>query len=359
MTRSQQERFAVWLTVAVAGGLIGYVYTALSYPVAGTDAASPLRGMRAGLMIAAATSWFEIFAMRGSVGRWLKALPLGVSLVVRTLIHTAMIAAILQINVRIVSLSNSDFSGIYRFQDLVRDVAFSLATMSAVLFVIQMRQLVGPRTFRSLLTGRYHQPQREERIFVIFDIAGSTAIAEKLGDEAFHAFVSQVFFDIDAPIVDGGGEVMSFVGDALIADWPLRTPERNGQAVKAAFRVMDELQARSEFYQQRFGVAPRLRAVLHGGTVVAGETGDSRRQITYLGDVLNVASRIEAVAKKTGAVVSISDSLLQRCKFPEGVAARALGRYDLKGVSDPVAISELVADAGAGDMPKVAIATGG
>ena len=234
-----------------------------------------------------------------------------------------------------------------------------LATMSAVLFVIQMRQLVGPRTFRSLLTGRYHQPQREERIFVIFDIAGSTAIAEKLGDEAFHAFVSQVFFDIDAPIVDGGGEVMSFVGDALIADWPLRTPERNGQAVKAAFRVMDELQARSEFYQQRFGVAPRLRAVLHGGTVVAGETGDSRRQITYLGDVLNVASRIEAVAKKTGAVVSISDSLLQRCKFPEGVAARALGRYDLKGVSDPVAISELVADAGAGDMPKVAIATGG
>ena len=50
MTRSQQARFAVWLTVAVAGGLIGYVYTALSYPVAGTDAASPLRGMRAGLI---------------------------------------------------------------------------------------------------------------------------------------------------------------------------------------------------------------------------------------------------------------------------------------------------------------------
>ena len=359
MTRSQKSRLAVWLTVAVAGALIGYFYTALSYPLAGPEAAPALRGMRAGFMIAAASGGFEIFAMRGRAGRWLKALPLGISLAMRMTIHAVMIFALLQLNVRFISYPGHDIGDFYRLSDLLQDVAFSLLAMGSVLFVIQMRQLVGPRTFRSLLTGRYHRPHREERIFVIFDIVGSTAIAEKLGDEGFHAFVSQVFFDIDAPVVDDGGEVMSFVGDALIADWPLRTPERNGQAVKAAFRVMDELQARSEFYQQRFGVAPRLRAVLHGGTVVAGETGDSRRQITYLGDVLNVASRIEAVAKKTGAVVSISDSLLQRCKFPEGVAARALGRYDLKGVSDPVAISELVADAGAGDMPKVAIATGG
>ncbi|MCB2079859.1 MAG: adenylate/guanylate cyclase domain-containing protein [Novosphingobium sp.] len=358
MTRSQQARLVVWLTVAVAGGLIGYFYTALSYPLTGVEGAPPLRGMRAGFMIAAATSWFEIFAMRGPVGRWLKAKPLSVSLVVRLLIHTAMIVGLLQFNIRIVSFPGVDIGNVYRPKDMVQDVAFSLLAMSAVLFVIQMRQLVGPRTFRNLLTGRYHQPRSEERIFAIFDIAGSTAIAGKLGDEDFHAFVSQVFFDIDAPIVDDGGEVMSFVGDALIANWPLCAPERNACAIGAAFRVMDVLEARAQDYLHRFGVTPRLRAVLHGGPVVAGETGDSRRQITYLGDVLNVASRIEAVAKQTGAVIVISDSLLARCELPEGVAVRALGSYDLKGVSGPVPVSELAAEAGKGDVPKVAIAAG-
>ena len=43
MTRSQQARFAVWLTVAVAGALIAYFYTALSYPLAGPEAAPALR----------------------------------------------------------------------------------------------------------------------------------------------------------------------------------------------------------------------------------------------------------------------------------------------------------------------------
>ena len=68
MTRSQKSRLAVWLTVAVAGALIGYFYTALSYPLAGPEAAPALRGMRAGFMIAAASGGFEIFAMRGRAG---------------------------------------------------------------------------------------------------------------------------------------------------------------------------------------------------------------------------------------------------------------------------------------------------
>ncbi|MFN0263898.1 adenylate/guanylate cyclase domain-containing protein [Tepidamorphus sp. 3E244] len=341
MSRSQQARLALWLTVSLVGGLIGYVYTALSYPLEGPQSAPPLRGMRAGLMIACATSGFEIFVMRSRFGRWIKSFPLGASLIFRTLIHTALIAVILQVNVRLVSLSAVDLSGEYLFSDLVRDTLFSLVAMAAILFVMQMRQLVGPRNFSLLMSGRYHKPRREERIFAIFDIVGSTAIAEQIGDEYFHAFVSQVFFDIDAPVVDRGGEVMSFVGDALIADWPMGPPAQNRRVIEAAFAVCDVLRARGDAYRQRFGLEPQIRVILHGGAVVAGEMGDSRRQIVYLGDVLNVASRIEAVAKTNGSKLTISGTLLGRTDLPQAVAAHEHGAYDLKGVREKIAICEL------------------
>ena len=84
-----------------------------------------------------------------------------------------------------------------------------------------MRRVIGGRTLNDLLLGRYHQPVREERVFMLVDIKGSTALAERLGDERAHAFITSTFFDIDQPILEHGGEVYSYVGDGLIASWPL------------------------------------------------------------------------------------------------------------------------------------------
>lgn len=346
MTRSQRSRLLVWLAVTILGGAIGYAYTVWSYPLNAADGAPPLRGMRAGLMIAAATGGFEIFAMRGPVGRWLKTRPLGMNFLLRLLINSAIIVLLLQLNIRLVAARGFALAQDYRFSDLVADTLFSLAAMSAVLFVLQMRQLVGPRLFAKLLAGRYLQPREEERIFVILDIVGSSLIAGRIGNQAFHRFVSRVFFDIDAPIVDHGGEVISFVGDALIAGWPLGGRERNGEAVAAVFAALDTLERHAAGYRDDFGLEPHMRAVIHGGPVVAGETGDSRRQITYLGDVLNMASRIEQKAKELGASVVISDSLLARTDLPGGVTARRLCAFTPRGGSGPLAVCALEREAG-------------
>lgn len=145
---------------------------------------------------------------------------------------------------------------------------------------------------------------------------------------------------------------MSFVGDAVIADWPLRDRKHNCRALEAAFRVMDVLDARAQQYRSRFGVAPWMRAVLHGGDVIAGEAGDSRRQIVYLGDVLNVASRIEGVAKQAGIRIAISAHMLSLTELPAGVTARAAGRFHLKGVREEMEIFELVRDDGGPVSPN-------
>jgi hypothetical protein len=60
-------------------------------------------------------------------------------------------------------------------------VGIALTTVD--LFYFQgPRRVIGGRALNNLLLGRYHQPVREERVFLLIDIKGSTALAERLGD---------------------------------------------------------------------------------------------------------------------------------------------------------------------------------
>jgi len=72
-------------------------------------------------------------------------------------------------------------------------VIFSLAALALIRFALDVRLLVGRRTFDNLLIGRYHRPRREDHNFVFFDIAGSARAALRLGDEKFHSYVSRCF----------------------------------------------------------------------------------------------------------------------------------------------------------------------
>ena len=70
---------------------------------------------------------------------------------------------------------------------------------------------------------------------------------------------------------------------------------------------------------------PEVRIVLHAGPVVAGECGDAKLSIVYLGDTLNTAARIEETAKTLGHDVLISDDLLARLDLPPSLRADPLG----------------------------------
>jgi len=338
-TRSERKRFLTWLAVVLAGGVIGYVYTLLAYPQIGSEAGDPMRGVRAGLLIAGATGFVEIYAVNSPFGARLRRLPLAAAFFIRVGPQTAIVVVCLYANTGLTAYIESGWPAeVYSGRDLVWDTFFSLSVLAAIHFILDVRSLIGPQTFGNLIIGRYHHARREERIFVFFDIVASSAAAERLGDERFHAYVSSVFFDIERPIIDHGGDVHAFVGDALIAVWPLADPGANGSAVAAVFAVLDTLKALAERYRRQFGEAPAMRAVLHGGPVVIGETGNSRRQITYLGDVLNVMGRLEGLGKSLGADVAISAGLLERTLLPDGIVASSAGIHRLKGIAEPVEV---------------------
>jgi adenylate cyclase len=133
------------------------------------------------------------------------------------------------------------------------------------------------------------------------------------------------------------------VGDAVISSWPLRDALHNAAIVRCLFAVERRAKVERPMYLREFGVAPVLRAVLHAGPIAVGEVGDSRREITFLGDTLNTAARLEQVCGELGHRAVISQQLLARLTLPEGVRAEALGPIPLAGKVQPVSLYALTA----------------
>ena len=78
-------------------------------------------------------------------------------------------------------------------------------------------------------------------------------------------------------------------------------------------------------------MVPAFRGGLHGGTVTAGEHGDLRRQIVFVGDILNTAARLQEYAKRMGLDLVVSRTLLDRLGLPAGITAIPCGELDLRG----------------------------
>ena len=338
------NRIFTWLTVTAFGALAGQGYMAVaSYDTVPADVLQTLPGLRGGVIIAGLSSAFEIFVMRGPVGAWLRRQAFLAAMLIRLFVHTVIVVCGILAN-RIISglLVGRFVSEQFIPIEILQDTIYAFLVVALLLFVLQMRTLIGGRTLLNVVLGRYHRPVREQRIFLLFDLTDSTPLAGKIGDERFHEFLSAFFFEIDAAVTQFGGEIYSYVGDAMIASWPLRGPKYNVKAVEAIFAARRRLTQREPWFKATFGGAPRFRAVLHGGSIVAGECGDSRRQITYLGDVLNTTARLEALSKQLGIDNLISRHLLDQLALPDSIVADDLGRHDLKGVAKPMAVNALV-----------------
>jgi class 3 adenylate cyclase len=340
ISRWTQTRLQAVAVVAAIGGLAGIAISWLLSHVEGFvyDIAEIENGARNGLMVAGLMVAVDLFYVQGPRGAWLRRLSFGRTVLIRAVLFTAIIVATFAFNRLIFGLLYGfERSGLDYFAlPLLRDTIIAFVVFLAISEFLQMRRVIGGRTLNALLLGRYHRPVREERIFLLVDIKGSTALAERLGDERAHAFITSTFFDVDQPILEHGGEVYSYVGDGLIASWPLAHGVEGGRCLHCYLAICDTLARRAGHYRQHYGTAPEIRAVLHAGPIVAGECGDAKLSIVYLGDTLNTAARLEQTAKELDRACLVSGELLRRLEIPAVLAAEPLGPIALRGRQQPV-----------------------
>jgi class 3 adenylate cyclase len=208
-------------------------------------------------------------------------------------------------------------------------IAFVLSVLFGAAF--ELTRLIGTPVLINVILGRYRRPAREERIFMFLDLVGSTSLAEAMGELRMHDLLARFFFDIDEAIVAHGGEVHAYVGDEVIVTWPLDTEMSGERCLDCFFAAKDRIAERADSYRQEFGSIPHFRAGLHVGPVVISECGNSRRQIAYFGDTVNVAARLQEACKEVGLSLLVSADLLRHVRPSTNFVVKALGEAQLRG----------------------------
>jgi adenylate cyclase len=211
-------------------------------------------------------------------------------------------------------------------------IVFSLVITTIINFISTVNRLLGQHVLPGLLTGKYHKPVSEERFVMFLDLAGSTSIAEQIGDAAFHAFLNDFFCDLSRPVIDLHGDIYKYVGDEVIITWKKADGIRGAAALETFFAVERVVADRADRYRQNYGVVPVFRAGLHYGSVIVGEMGDYKQEIAILGDVMNTAARIQAECRTLSvSFLASATAIGQFSAPPAGLCLEPRGTVALRG----------------------------
>lgn len=323
-------------TAAAAGS----VYAVIGAPPNFSWIEEVATGATIGAVISSCIIGFELFGQAWMLERGGHRRPLGAAILWRTIGYGLVIMAALLVVPWV--YSDAELSP-FR-PGIIGDVVFSIAATFVFVSLTTIAQLIGPNVLGSLLTGRYYHPREEQRIVLFLDLVGSTAIAERIGNVRFHALLSEMFTSLSRVVTDCGGEVHRYVGDALIATWPLGTPEENARPICCLFACRDTLEGARSDLLRRHGHVPGFRASLHSGPLVAGEIGGFKREIALVGDAMNTAARLEQACRTTGHALLVSKPLLDRTLMPAGIVAISLGSHLLRGKAERLELFALERD---------------
>jgi adenylate cyclase len=214
-------------------------------------------------------------------------------------------------------------------------VVFGLVALT---FLLEIRRKVGPGNLWALLTGRYHRPREESRVFLFLDLKGSTSIAERLGHARYSQFIRHCYQDLTEFILLFRAQIYQFVGDEVVLTWPAGMPEAERHSLETFFGFQNRLRERQAWYTESFGVAPEFRGGVEEGTVTVTEVGDIKREIAFHGDVLNTAARLLDLCRKLEQSVLVSGRVQETIAGEPGWITEPQGDITLRGKSEPVTV---------------------
>lgn len=196
-------------------------------------------------------------------------------------------------------------------------LTYSFFFLVIIVFTIQITRKLGYNTLINSITGKYHKPKEETRIFMNIDIKSATTIAEKIGDFTYHEFLNDFYLDITKCILLANGEIFRYVGDEIGITWLKHKGLQKFNCIRTYFYINYEMKRHRDRYLEKYGFIPAYTAYFHMGTVITSEIGDIKRQITYSGDVLYKLAQIEKIGKKYSEPLLISKELKDELTLPK------------------------------------------
>ncbi|MBL0215078.1 MAG: adenylate/guanylate cyclase domain-containing protein [Myxococcales bacterium] len=199
----------------------------------------------------------------------------------------------------------------------------------------------------------------EEREMSVYfsDLAGFTTISEHLSAKDLVTLLNEYLTEMTDLVLAHGGIVDKYIGDAVMAFWgaPLRDKQHALHAVSCAIAMRkrcDELRAG---WQARFGHALHARAGVNSGGSIVGNMGSKHKyNYTVMGDMVNLAARLEGANKPYGTYLMISETTL--AELGGAVEVRELDLVAVKGKDKAVRVFEVLDLKGQADPALVATA---
>jgi class 3 adenylate cyclase len=179
------------------------------------------------------------------------------------------------------------------------------------------------------------------------DIRGFTSFSEKLSAHEVVEMLNAYFTRVCEPILEQGGSVDKYIGDAVMAEFgaPLPYPDHARRALKAAVGMAREAEAFKDWMRNRFpdrGLAEFGVGVgLHTGEAVIGSIGTpKRKEFTAIGDTVNAASRLEGITKDMKCVIAASQATVDAAG--PGVRTGKRETVHVKGKAEALVVYEIL-----------------
>lgn len=201
-------------------------------------------------------------------------------------------------------------------------------------------QHVSPAVVDDLLARKAGLKSEVREVCVMFlDLRNFTAFSEKKSPEEVVAYLNSVFEFMIESVNAHQGIVNKFLGDGFMAVFgaPISDGEYCRHAVDAGLEIVakiDRLVESGQIPPTRVGIA------LHAGDAVVGNVGSTmRKEYTVIGDVVNVASRVEALNKEFGSRLLATERVWEASGKP--VDAIAKPPITVRGREEPLVIYQL------------------
>jgi len=218
--------------------------------------------------------------------------------------------------------------------DAIRSIVAPLARVAEIRTLMRtsatlLDTYVGHKTGDRVRAGSIRRGDTEAIRAAIWlsDMRGFTALADREDPEAVMAVLNR-YFDCQVPAISAhGGEVLKYIGDGVLAIFPVTDTVGPGTACAEALAAAREARAEiAKIAGLRFGLA------LHIGEVLYGNVGSGDRlDFTCIGPAVNLAARLEKTAAREGRAVIASAEFARHC----GADLTPLGSFRLAGFHEP------------------------
>ncbi|OUS34460.1 guanylate cyclase [Rhodobacterales bacterium 56_14_T64] len=226
------------------------------------------------------------------------------------------------------------------FRTLLPHLGLALKSSSHRQMASDLLQVyLGRDAGRRVLSGEIQRgsSQKIDAVICYFDLKGFTRLAEQLPGPDLIEMLNDYFGLAVATIQGHGGNILKFMGDGILTMFDLGSIQEDATAALAAASELRIKIAERNIERSTSGLPiADFTLALHAGEILYGNIGaENRLDFTVIGPTVNLTSRISGLHREVGQSIIVSE-VVQRAAQPSPHDLVSLGRYMLRGVSEPV-----------------------